>query len=128
MPLSVAAAIAFHHAQRGTKAIESPSDYMQALNLAAGALSRLIPIYVMDKGLRVKVDVDLLSGEFSGGATVYRCDDGSTLAPLSVVRGDLASALSFMRKVGPALAFAVAKKPAQEVATAPEPAKELDRP
>lgn len=106
MPLSVAAAIAFHQAQRRIKWIQSPYDYMEALNRAATGLSRLIPIYVMDEGLRMRVtiDVDLLRGEFSGGATEYLCQDGSTLGPLSVVRGDLASALSFMRQVGPSFA------------------------
>ncbi len=130
MPLSVAAAIAFHQAQRGAKAIQSPSDYMEALNMAAGALSRLIPIYVMDDalGTRVLVNVDLLRGQFTGCATEYRRHDGSMLRPLSVVRGDLTSALSFMQQVGPTLAFAVAKERTQDSVMASEPVKRPRQP
>lgn len=108
MPLSVAAAIAFQHSQRGTKAIQSPADYIEAQDMAAAALSRLIPIYAMDEELhmRVAIDVDRLRGEFTKGATEYLCRDGSKFTQLSVVRGDLTSALSFMRRVGPTLAFA----------------------
>ena len=125
MPLSVAAAIAFQHAQRGTKAIASPSDYIEALDMAANALARLIPIYTMDEGLhaRVTVDVEQLPGEFARGATEYVCRDGSRFTGLSVVRGDLTSALSFMRRVGPTLAFALAAAK-HGAAAAAEPAKE----
>ncbi len=125
IPLTVAAAIAFHQAQRGRKAIQSPSDYIEALNIAAGALSRLIPIYVMDDGvgMRVTIDVELLHGEFTGCATGYRADDGSMFKPLSVMRDDLTTALSVMRRVGPTLAFAVTA-PKQEAPASPEPKKE----
>jgi hypothetical protein len=124
MPLSVAAAIAFHTAQRGTKAIRSPLDYMEALNIAAAALSRLIPIYAMDKALRTRVTFDVLHGEFSVGATEFHRHDGSIVTALSVVRGDLASALSFMREVGPTLAFALGRERSREAAPAREAAEE----
>ncbi len=107
MPLSVAAAIAFRQAQRGASAIHSASDYIEALDAAAGALSWLIPIYRMDDAMRTRVAiaVDLRHGKFARGASEYRRSDDPVFAPLSVVRGDLTSALSFMRQVGPALAF-----------------------
>jgi hypothetical protein len=47
VPLAVAAAIAFHQVQGNTRAIVSRQDYDDALNLAAAALSRLIPLYAV---------------------------------------------------------------------------------
>ncbi len=124
MALSVAAAIAFHQAQRGTKAITSPRDYIDALDLAAGALSRLIPIYVMDDELltRVGVILDLSQGRFTEGATAFEYHSGLKLAPLSVLRGDLTSALVMIRQAGPALAFAL-EAPRRQASATPEPPK-----
>lgn len=126
MPLSVAAAIALHQAQRGAKAIQSAQDYIAALDIAASALSQLIPIYAFDavSHTRVAVDADPAEGEFAAGATEFQYHNRSKLTPLSVLRGDLISALSFMRRFGPALAFAASKAPRQEGTTAPEPAAE----
>lgn len=67
--LPVAAAIAFHQAHRSTKAIVTVEDYDDALNIAASALSRLIPILVVNESQSVPVtlDVDLARQRFSRG-------------------------------------------------------------
>ncbi len=108
--LSAAAAIVFHEAQgRSTKAIVSPQDHDDALNIAASALSRLLTVYVMDDSARTRsgVKLDLLGGKFARGATEFRRADGSVVTAMMVKRGDLTSALSLIKRVGIPFSLAI---------------------
>lgn len=107
LPLCVAAAITFHQVHGNTRAIVSRNDYDDALNIAAAALSRLLPIYVLQdpRQGRVALAVDLVAARFARGATeLHRT--GEIVGGLSVARRDLASALSLVKRQGLAFAFA----------------------
>jgi hypothetical protein len=108
LPLCVAAAITFHQVHGSTKAIVSRSDYDDALNIAAAALSRLIPIYALREPRegRVVLAVDLTQARFARGATELRSSH-ETVGELSVRRNELVSALSFIKRMGRPFAFAV---------------------
>ena len=69
-PLAVAAAIAFHQAHSSALTCVSQRDYDGALDIAAAALSRLIPVYTLrePQGRRVTVVVDLTRARFARGA------------------------------------------------------------
>lgn len=100
--LDVAAAMAFHRLHGNTRAIATPRDYDEALNMVAGALSRLIPIYGMGDARegRKALAVDLTKQAFVRGATRLRLPDGTLLAGLTVLRAELASAMSQLGKTG----------------------------
>jgi hypothetical protein len=107
LPLSVAAAIAFHQAHGNTKAIVSRQDYDDALNIAAAALSRLIPVYVLRNPRlgREPLAIDLTRSHFARGATELR-GARETLTELWVARRDLVSALSLIKRTGLPFSFA----------------------
>jgi signal transduction histidine kinase len=102
LPLSVAAAIAFHQAHGSTKAIVTRADYNDALNIAASALSRLIPILTLrdPREGRVAISVDLVRQRFARGATELRHDDGTRSSKLSVKTSEFRSALSLLKRSG----------------------------
>lgn len=108
VPLAVAAALVFHAAHGNTRAIVTRRDYDDALNIAAAALSRLIPLYTLrdPREGRVTVAVNLVHQRFQRGATELHGDDGSTTGELSVRRSDLVSALSLVKRAGLGFAFA----------------------
>ena len=106
LPLHVAAAITFHQAN-DSNAIISRSDYDGALNIAAAALSRLIPVYTLREPRegRVALAVDLTKSHFARGATELR-SSGETIGELSIARNELVSVLSLIRRTGLPFAFA----------------------
>jgi hypothetical protein len=114
MSLSVAAAIAFHQAHGNTKAIVTFEDYNDALNIAACALSRLIPILTLKtpREGRTAISIDLAHQRFSFGATRLVGNDGTTLTDLSVRRADLLAALKLIKRAG--LPFSFAFVPAEK--------------
>ena len=94
VPLSVAAAFTFHQTRRNVVNLLFPEEYANALDIAAAALSRLIPIYTPDGlGVPVPVPIDLASQKFRGGAAKLQCADGTVFSPLDIVRQDLLPAL-----------------------------------
>ena len=120
LPLSVAAAAAFHAVHHGTKAIANRNDYNDALNIAATTLARLIPIYVVEdprKG-REAVNVDPTADSFTRGATRLRRRDGTLVSDMSVLGSDLRSAVAQLRSAGLPLFLAGAAGPS-ELASAP---------
>ena len=110
-PLAVAAAVTFHQIHRSTKAFIIREDYDDALNLAAAALSRLIPIYTLRDPRRGRepVKVDLTRSQFARGATQLR-GAGETVEDLSVSRRDRLSALSLIKRTGLPFSFALRKE------------------
>jgi hypothetical protein len=93
-PLAVAAAFTFHQTRRTGETLLSPQEYANALDIAAAALSCLLPIHTPDGlGAQVPVSIDLARQRFCGGATRVQCVDGTVLAPLAVIRSDVLPAL-----------------------------------
>lgn len=89
-PLSVAAALAFHQTRRSSEELLPPNEYAKALDIAAAALSCMVPIYTLDeRGERIPICVNLARQRFCGGATKIQCFNGAVFAPLTIVRGDV---------------------------------------
>ena len=106
--MSVAAAITFHQAHGNTKAIVDRHDYDDALNIAATALTRLIPVFTLGRRQqRVQVQVSAVHQRFAYGATQLRSNDGSVIEHLSVKRSHLASAMRLVKQAGLPFAFAL---------------------
>ena len=94
LPLPVAAAFTFHQTRRNVANLLTPDEYERALDIAAAALSCLIPIYSPDgQGTPVPVRINLAHQKFCGGAARVQSADGAVLAPLSIVRGDVLPAV-----------------------------------
>ena len=101
VPLSMAAAFTFHQTRRNEQKLLSPDEYANALNIAAAALSCLIPIYTQDgRGEPIPVPVNLARQKFSGGATLLLAADGAVVAALSTVRDDVLPALITIERYG----------------------------
>jgi hypothetical protein len=108
--LPTAAAVAFHQTDGNSKATVGFEDYDKALNIAAAALSRLIPLFTAKNAreARVAITVDLLRQRFTLAATRLIDNDGTNFTDLWVRRSDLMSALSLIRRVGLPFSFALA--------------------
>jgi hypothetical protein len=101
VPLSVAAAFTFHQTCRSSEGLLFPDDYASALDIAAAALSRLVPVYMPDeRGNPIPVSVSLARQRFCGGATRIQCADGTVLTPLTIVRSDVLPALIVIERSG----------------------------
>lgn len=101
VPMSVAAATTFHQVHGSTRAIVTHKDYDDALNIAAGALASLVPVYTLDaRGRRIELTVNLVLQRFALGATQLRSPDGGVDENLSVQRADMLFALSIVRRAG----------------------------
>ena len=108
VPLSVAAATTFHQVHGNTKAIVTRKDYDDALNIAASALSSLVPVYTVDaRQRRVEVSINLVAQRFALGATQLRSADGGLIDNLSVQRSDLLFALTIVKRAGLPFGFAL---------------------
>lgn len=94
-PLPAAAALTFHRTCGIGEDRLSSIEYAGALDIAAAALSRLVPIYTLDgEGTPVAVAVDLAQQRFHGGAREVLRADGTMLSPLGIARSDLPRALA----------------------------------
>ncbi len=108
VPMAVAAATTFHQVHGTTKAIVTRKDYDDALNIAAGALSSLLPVYTRDaKGNRSEVPINLVTQRFALGATQLRSAEGHVITNLSVQRSDMLFALSIVKRAGLPFSFAL---------------------
>ena len=109
VPMAVAAATVFHQVHGTTKAIVSRGDYDDALNIAASALSRFVPVYEIGAGTQrhVEVPVNLVIHRFARGARQLRSTDRQTYGPLFVRRSDMLSAITQLKKAGLVFSFAL---------------------
>ena len=98
VPLPVAAAITFHQAHGSTRAITTRADFDDALNIAATALARLIPLYAAQASQ--PLPIDLAGQSFARGATELRSASGAAMRELRVRRADLLEALAVIRARG----------------------------
>jgi len=105
VPLQLAASFTVHAAGSAPslyEALVTPDDHLNALNIAAAALSAVIPIYAQHHGTRswVAVFVDPVHQRFEDGATVLRNRDGETILNLAVKRADVVAAIPTIERVG----------------------------
>lgn len=99
VPLAVAAALTFHQTRRSNEERLPPNDYAKALDIAAAALSCMVPIYTLDeRGERTPVCMNLARQRFCGGATRIQCLDGAVFAPLTIVRSDVPPVLPAIQR------------------------------
>ena len=103
VPLPVAAAITFHQAHGSTRAIATRADFDDALNIAATALARLIPLYAPHASHPLAVD--LARQAFARGATELRSAADAPVRELRVRRADLLEALAVIRARGVPFSF-----------------------
>jgi hypothetical protein len=113
VPLPVAAAMTFHQVHGNTRAIVSRDDYDDALNIAAVALSRLVPLYVIGdpRDGHTPLSPDFTRQHFARGATELRCADAPPVRDMSIKRSDLLSAVSLIKRAGLPFAFAIERAP-----------------
>lgn len=114
--LPLAAAVTLHQMHGPSRALVTRSEYDDALDIAASALSRLVEILTCANGsveARV-VPVDLTRQRFSRGASQLRGIDGRSVDRLFVWRGELLAAIPVVRRAGPLFSFAIAPRAAPE--------------
>jgi hypothetical protein len=100
LELRVAAAAVFHCIYDGVTADVPADDYDRALEMAAAALSRIVPIYAqgLPDGGQNRIDVDLATHRFRNGATELRCNGSPPITGLSVARASLPDAISIIKR------------------------------
>jgi hypothetical protein len=96
VPLAVAAAFTYHQTRRDREARLSRTEYANALDIAAAALSCLVAIYTREG----PAAISLARHRFHGGATQALGVDGEILAPLSVARNEVLPALLKIERSG----------------------------
>jgi len=99
VPLPLAAALTLHEVQDDKELLVPQPEYEGALNLVAAALSRFLPIYVIDGRAKdpVPVQLSLAAGRFRDGATRYERNGGQALRSLVVSREDVPAAMEAVK-------------------------------
>ena len=107
--MAVAAAKTLHQVRSSAKVFVHREDYDDALNIAACALSRLMPIYRLGvDGQRVKLAAaSLRTARFERGATRLRSANGRLIEDLSVKRSDAILAIPLIMSAGLPFCFAL---------------------
>lgn len=101
VPLSMAAALTFHQTHRKDQKLLYEREYADALDIAAAALSCLVPIYTLNAdGGQSRLVVNLARQRFGGGAVRIQNDDGAVIAPLAIVRSQVLPALLAIGRSG----------------------------
>lgn len=102
VPLPLAAALALHEAHGGAADVVAELEYEDALNLAAAALSRLVSIYTIDERTRLPVPamLNLATGRFRAGASVYERRNGRPMTSLVVLREHVPAAMDMIKATG----------------------------
>ena len=102
VPLSLAAALAFHEAHRAGQAFITEPDYDDALNMAAAALSCVVHIYAIHPRTAqpVTVDLSLRSGRFADRGSAYRRYNGQSVTSLVVRREHISSVMGMISAAG----------------------------
>lgn len=99
VPLSVAAAVVFIRVTG--EQVDGRRDPRTAsnLNAVARALANIAPIYAVEPDHRPRQlgPLDLLRGDFVGGAQAFRTFDGRELNALVIERRDMLAAISVLR-------------------------------
>lgn len=107
VPLSLAAALAFHEAHQPAPAFIAELDYDDALNMTAAALSCVVDIYAIHprSGQPVPVKLNLKAGRFTDGGSAYRGRSGRNVRSLVVRREQIPTAMSLVCAAGISFQF-----------------------
>lgn len=99
VPLSLAAALAFHAGQECASGLLPERDYELALNLAAAWLSRRVAVYVIGDSKKQLAVLDISpGGRFRDGGSVFQHRPGGCITSLGVTRTELAPLVEFIRR------------------------------
>ena len=101
--LTTASGIAYDQLADRKRGFYHPQHFNHVLNMAALALIRIAPIYIIDPGTggrRRLTDAELLEAQVTRGATVLVLADGRSVKDLSMLRGDLTAALAILKGTG----------------------------
>jgi hypothetical protein len=95
--MSVAAGIA------RAQLVPNPVDIYDMLEVMAAAIARVAPIYAMNARtgeVRRLTEEELEGASFARGATALALKDGTTIAGVSITRGDLRHAVAVLKTIG----------------------------
>lgn len=99
VPLATAAAVVFFRVT-GAQVTDLPdAEVARNLNTVARALSNLAQIYAgepLDRAMELS-PIELLGGEFDGGAQIFRTRDGREFYPLGIERRDMLAAIKVLQ-------------------------------
>jgi hypothetical protein len=101
LPLPVAAATVYHQLVGTTAAIRDSSDLDEALNRAAVALSKVVPLYVLDRPSMMPRQItptELIHGVFTRAATRFTVRDGTVYRLVTVRRHDMRDAVTILKR------------------------------
>jgi len=101
--LSTASGIAYDQLAERKRGVYDAQHFSEVLNMAALALIRIVPIYVIDTGTgerRRLTDAELLEAQVTQGATMLVLADGRNVKDLSLLRGDLTAAIKILKGTG----------------------------
>jgi hypothetical protein len=119
--MSVAAGIARAQLVPNPVGVYDALHLSRMLEVMAAAIAQVAPIHAMDARtgeVRKLTEEDLEGASFTRGATTLALKDGTTIAGLSITRGDLRHAVVVLKTIGFRGAEADADKPDREPARA----------
>jgi hypothetical protein len=102
VPLAIAASSAIHMVSRNTHDMIARGDYDDALDIAAVAISRLVPVFACahPREGEEALAIDITRERFANGATELRRSDGQKITALFIRHSDMLSALSLIKRTG----------------------------
>jgi len=102
VPLVIAASSAIHMVSRNAHDLIARGQYDNALDIAAFAISRLVPVFALahpSEGEEA-VAIDFSKERFTNGATELQRSDGQKVSSLFIRHSDMLSALSLIKRTG----------------------------
>jgi hypothetical protein len=102
VPLAIAASSAIHMVSRNTHDMIARGEYDHALDIAAAAISRLVPVFALAHPCEGEeaLQIDITRERFANGATELRRGDGQRITALFIRHSDMLSALSLIKRTG----------------------------
>lgn len=101
--LTTASGIAYDQLADRKRGSYDPEHFNDVLNMAALALIRIAPVYLIDPATgerRRLTDAELLGAQVTQGASALVLADGRTVKDLSLLRSDLSTALTILKGTG----------------------------
>ena len=101
--LTTASGIAYDQLADRKRGFYEPEHFNEVLNMAALALIRIAPVYLIDSatGERRRLsDAELLDAQVTRGASALVLADGRTVKDLSLLRSDLRTAITILKGTG----------------------------
>jgi hypothetical protein len=101
--LTTASGIAYDQLADRLRGSYEPEHFNDVLNMAALALIRIAPVYLIDPATQERrrlSDAELLDAQVTRGASALVLADGRTVKDLSLLRSDLSTALTILKGTG----------------------------